>query len=238
MLSWCARLFLLSRRSAQHLSRTYSLKPLATIPTSRRPCGHGEAAAQVPSQVSTLPDPQVTLQHVAVGSPRPFAGYSNSEFAYIGFGISQDIPYPGKLTLKAEAAQRDAAVTRERFEAAKRNVFEQVKASYFQIAYLQKTLSVLERDQTLLIRLKKSLKRAIASNQAISRTSAGTIAEDEDPERTSPSSRTDGQPAGADEQILNRPPGAGDVEAEDLIETPLHFTTDGACQSAYGEDQT
>ena len=62
------------------------------------------AAAQVPSQVSTLPDPQVTVQHVAVGSPRPFAGYSNSEFAYIGFGISQDLPYPGKLSLRAEAA--------------------------------------------------------------------------------------------------------------------------------------
>src|SRR6202021_1124713 len=98
---------------------------------------------------------QVTVQHVAVGSPRPFAGYSNSEFAYIGFGISQDIPYPGKLSLKAEAAQRDAAVTREKFEAAKRNVFQQVKASYFQLAYIQKTLSVLERDQTVLDQIEK-----------------------------------------------------------------------------------
>jgi len=62
------------------------------------------AATQIPSQVSQLPDPQVTVQHLAVGSPRPFAGYSNSDFAYIGFGISQDIPYPGKLSLKAEAA--------------------------------------------------------------------------------------------------------------------------------------
>src|SRR5580658_4125169 len=83
------------------------------------------AAAQVPSQVSTLPDPLVSVQHLSVGSPRPFAGYSNSEFAYIGIGITQDIPYPGKLSLKAEAAERDAAVTREKFEAAKRNVFEQ-----------------------------------------------------------------------------------------------------------------
>ena len=47
-----------------------------------------QAAAQVPSQVATRPDPQVTLQHLAVGSPRPFAGFSNSDFAYVGFGIS------------------------------------------------------------------------------------------------------------------------------------------------------
>jgi len=53
-----------------------------------------QAATQVPSQVSTLPDPQVTFQHFSVGSPRPFAGYSNSDFAYVGLGISQDLPYP------------------------------------------------------------------------------------------------------------------------------------------------
>ena len=60
-----------------------------------------QAAAQVPSQVSTLPDPQVTIQEFSVGSPRPFAGFTNSNFAYIGFGISQDLPYPGKLKLIA-----------------------------------------------------------------------------------------------------------------------------------------
>src|SRR5215471_525962 len=67
-----------------------------------------ERAKQVPTQVSTLPDPQVVLQHVTVGSPRPFAGYTNSDFAYIGLGFSQDIPYPGKLRLRGEIAKKDA----------------------------------------------------------------------------------------------------------------------------------
>src|SRR5258707_14897206 len=92
-----------------------------------------QAATQVSSQVSTPPDPQVTIQHVSVGSPRPFAGYSNSDFAYIGFGISQDLPYPGKLKLKGEAAQQDAAVGREKLEAVKRSVLQHVKDAYFQI---------------------------------------------------------------------------------------------------------
>ena len=52
-----------------------------------------------------------------MGSPRPFAGFSNSDFAYLGFGVSQDLPYPGKLKLKGEAAQQDAAVGREKLEA-------------------------------------------------------------------------------------------------------------------------
>ena len=62
---------------------------------------HGwQSAQQVPTQVSTLPDPQFVLQHLSVGSPRPFAGYTNSDFAYVGLGVSQDLPYPGKLRLR------------------------------------------------------------------------------------------------------------------------------------------
>src|SRR5690349_1589468 len=114
-----------------------------------------QAATQVPSQVSTLPDPQVTLQHFSVGSPRPFAGFSNSDFAYIGFGISQDLPYPGKLKLKGEAAQQDASVGREKLETVKRSVLQQVKDAYFQIAYVQQTLEVLERNGKLLEQIEK-----------------------------------------------------------------------------------
>ena len=114
-----------------------------------------QAATQVPSQVSTLPDPQVTLQHFSVGSPRPFAGYSNSDFAYIGFGISQDLPYPGKLKLKGEAALQDAAISRNKLEAVRRTVLQQVKEAYYQIAYVQQTLEVLDRNGKLLEQLEK-----------------------------------------------------------------------------------
>src|SRR3974377_458147 len=58
-----------------------------------------QSMQQMPTQVSTLPDPQVALQQVNVGSPRPFAGFTNSDFAYIGFGVSQDFPSPRQLSL-------------------------------------------------------------------------------------------------------------------------------------------
>src|SRR5260370_31892565 len=48
------------------------------------PARHGwMAATQVSSQVSTLPDPQITMQHCTVGRPRPLAGYTNIDFSYI-----------------------------------------------------------------------------------------------------------------------------------------------------------
>src|SRR5437870_1329991 len=55
-----------------------------------------QAATHVSQQASALPETQVFAQQFNVGSPRPFAGYSNSDFAYTGIGISQDLPFPGK----------------------------------------------------------------------------------------------------------------------------------------------
>src|ERR1035438_1890334 len=89
-----------------------------------------QAAAQIPTQVATMPDPTVSVQHLSVGSPRPFAGYGNSDFAYIGLGISQDLPYPGKLKLKGESAREDAAIARDKLDAVTRSVIEQVKEAY------------------------------------------------------------------------------------------------------------
>ena len=109
-----------------------------------------QAAQQVPTQVSTRPDPQFTVQHFSVGSPRPFAGYSNSEFAYIGLGVSQDFPYPGKLRLRGEVAKREADVILQRYESVRRSVLAGIKSAYFHLSYLSKTLAILESDGELL----------------------------------------------------------------------------------------
>jgi outer membrane protein TolC len=85
-----------------------------------------------------------------VGSPRPFAGYTNSDFAYIGLGASQEIPFPGKRGLRGEIANREADARHVQIESARRGVIDKLKAAYFQLAYLQQTLSVLERNDGLL----------------------------------------------------------------------------------------
>jgi outer membrane protein TolC len=112
---------------------------------------HGwQAATHVPKQASALPETEVTVQQFAVGSPRPFAGYSNSNFAYIGFGASQELPWPGKRSLRGKVAQLEATSLHEDSEGVRRRVIEDLKVTYFQLAYIQQTLGVLERsDQTL-----------------------------------------------------------------------------------------
>lgn len=185
------------------------------------------AAAQVPSQISTMPDPQVTVQQFAVGSPRPFAGYTNSNFGYIGLGISQDIPYPGKLSLKAEAAQRDATATREKFEAAKRNAFEQVKATYFQLAYIQKTLGVLERDQTLLDQIEKIAEARYRVGQGNQQdVLKAQLQTTKILNELAHHHELMGSQQALMSKLLNRAPGAAEIETEELTETPLNLKSD------------
>src|SRR5208283_2558615 len=108
---------------------------------------HWLAQTKVPIQAATLPDPQVSLQHFTVGSPQPFSGYETSNFYYTGFGVSQDIPGPGKLRLQKSEAEKDAEYARRRYEAAERDVEEKVKEIYFELSYHSRTLAILESNQ-------------------------------------------------------------------------------------------
>ena len=112
---------------------------------------HGwQSARQIPTQVATLPDPQVLLQQTNVGSPRPFAGYTNSDFAYLGMGFLQDLPYPGKLRLRGEIAQKDADAAQQKHESVRRAVLAAVKMAYFQLGYLAKRQKIFDEDAELL----------------------------------------------------------------------------------------
>src|SRR6266852_508903 len=109
-----------------------------------------QAARNVPKQASALPETQLSVQEVSVGSQRPFAGYSNSDFAYIGFGASQDIPYPGKRQLRAHVAEHEADSMEAQTASTRRAVVGNLKMVYFRLAYIQQTLAVLQRSDALL----------------------------------------------------------------------------------------
>jgi len=106
-----------------------------------------QALKRVPLRARTLPDPQIQLQEFTVGSPKPAAGYENSDFYYTGFGASQDIPFPGKLRLAGEIAEKDAEIARRQYETAQREAAEKVREDYFELFYLGKTITLLEAGQ-------------------------------------------------------------------------------------------
>ncbi len=184
---------------------------------------HGwEAAKQVPTQVSTLPDPQFNLQHVSVGSPRPFAGYTNSDFAYIGLGVSQDIPYPGKLRLKGKIAKRGADVSEQQIESVRRSVTAELKAAYFQLAYLSKTLAILEQDGELLKQVQQAADARYRSGMGTQQDLLPAQLQQTKLLREIAMHHLEvGKLEAQLKQLLNRSQDSPDIEPSDLVETPL-----------------
>lgn len=105
---------------------------------------HGSKAA------GTLPDTQLTVQNLAVGSPRPLAGYTNSDFAYVGLGASQELPWPGKRQLRTQVAGLQAQSMLDQSKAVDLNILEQLKIAYYWLSYLQQDFSILTRDDKVL----------------------------------------------------------------------------------------
>jgi cobalt-zinc-cadmium efflux system outer membrane protein len=187
---------------------------------------HGYAAATYgPRQASALPDTQVTVQQFSVGSPRPFAGYTNSEFAYIGLGASQEIPYPGKRGLRGQVANCEADVRRVQIESVRRTVTDKLKAAYFRLAYLQQTLSVLERNDQVL----KDVEQIVESRYRVGQGNQQEVLKAQLQstkilQEITMHHREVGQLEAQLKQLLNRSQGSPDIQTEPLAARSLTYS--------------
>jgi outer membrane protein TolC len=187
---------------------------------------HGYAAATYGARKeSALPDTQVTVQQFAVGSPRPFAGYTNTDFAYIGLGASQEIPYPGKRGLRGQVANREADVRRVQIESVRWTVTYKLKTAYFQLAYLQQTLSVLERNAQVL----KDVEQIVESRYRVGQGNQQEVLKAQLQstkilQEIAMHHREVGQLEAQLKQLLNRPQENPDIQTEPLAERTLTYT--------------
>src|SRR5262245_46810862 len=85
-----------------------------------------DAARQRPAQERSLPDPMVSAGYTASGNPLPGAGLGVEPTANIGVMVSQELPYPGKRTLRASIASREADAEFLQIEAARLSVTARV----------------------------------------------------------------------------------------------------------------
>jgi cobalt-zinc-cadmium efflux system outer membrane protein len=132
----------------QELSGSAQIEALVAEAMERSPAvvaarEHYEATLKVPSQVATLPDPDITIQQLTVGGPKPFEGYETSDFYYTGFGAMQEIPWPAKLGLRAREASHEAEAARQEYQAARREAAEKVRENCFELFFLDHRLALL-----------------------------------------------------------------------------------------------
>ena len=185
------------------------------------------AARQLAPQVTTLPDPKLTYQQLSVGSPKPFGGYTNSDFAYIGVGASQELPYPGKLRARGAVAERDADMKQAEVEVTKTSIADSVKVDYLQLAYLQQTLGILRQNESVLDQLIQDATAHYQVGQGMQQdVLKAQVNRTKIVKEITMHHQLMGQVQAHLKGLLNRDQGSPDIVTEDLIETPLKRTSD------------
>lgn len=184
------------------------------------------AATHRREQVTEMPDPQFMVQEFSVGSPRPFAGFNSSNFAYIGIGASQELPYPGKRRLKGQAADAAASVQQAQIGTLQASIAEQIKMAYFRLAYLQQTLGLLESTRTTLSQVIESEMARYGAGQGSQMDVLKAQLERTKLVREITMHHEEMSQLEADlKKLLHRSQDSSDIVAEELTPTTLRYTT-------------
>lgn len=116
-------------------------------------------------QVRSLPDPHFTYAYMVERVETQVEPQSQK------FALAQTFPWLSKLELQEDMATREAEAKRALYEAAKWELFERVKKTYFEYAYLRQAVVVMQEN----IRLLKQLERVVQTQYAASLTPYGTL---------------------------------------------------------------
>jgi outer membrane protein TolC len=109
-----------------------------------------EASRQRPSQASSLPDPTVSVGYTSNGGPWPVAGIGHEPTSNAGLTISQEMPFPGKRTLRGEIAAKEADAEFERYLAVRLNVVSRLKQAYHELHHSTVGIAFVKRYQDVL----------------------------------------------------------------------------------------
>lgn len=104
--------------------------------------------ARIP-QAGAWADPTVTLSYGGNAVP-PFTVMRGDPSSTRQVMAEQMIPYPGKTRLRTQIAAREADAETLAYEAVARRVAAEAKQAYFDMAYVDESLAILQKDRDAL----------------------------------------------------------------------------------------
>ena len=102
-------------------------------------------------QAKTLPDPNVSVGWA--GNITPFSVQKGDPSSNRAITASQTLPYPGKLKLRGEIADREAEAAYWDYEAARRKLVADVKSAYYDYFAAFKAVEITQKNKELLQKL-------------------------------------------------------------------------------------
>lgn len=107
-----------------------------------------QAAAQVPSQAGTLPDPKLNFN--ALNLPVDTFNRSQEAMTQMQFGVSQSFPFPGTLRLRREAATYEAQAASESVDETRLRLLRDVKKAWWELVYLDRSIAIIDNNLALI----------------------------------------------------------------------------------------
>ncbi len=107
-----------------------------------------EAMATIPSQVGSLPDPVISFN--ALNLPVDTFDTAQENMTQLQGGISQQIPFFGKLALREQTASHQAQAATHNVTEARHRLLRDVKQSWWSLFYFNKALDIALSNQNLL----------------------------------------------------------------------------------------
>lgn len=110
-----------------------------------------EASAKRPSQEGTLPNPVIGAKYRNASFDELTLG--DDPMTNLEFSIKQEVPFPGKLSLKEDIAESESKMQKWKTEAVKRNVLSELKKTYYKWFLVYKSIEITEKNKELLQKL-------------------------------------------------------------------------------------
>ncbi|MBZ5553621.1 MAG: TolC family protein [Acidobacteriia bacterium] len=113
-----------------------------------------DAKRAISPQQRTLPDPVISGGWMGNIVP-PFSIQTGDPSSARVLSLSQEIPFPGKLALRGRIADTEADAERWSYERSKHAVISNLKQTYYELAFIEKSIQTVEKDKDLLEKLAK-----------------------------------------------------------------------------------
>lgn len=108
------------------------------------------ASARIP-QAASLNDPMIEFEYDKITADRMLSGDPMKTFS-----VSQDIPFPTKLYLRAKIASKLARMAYENYKAKERDVISRVKSAYAELFLIYKAIEINKENKAVLDQLAKT----------------------------------------------------------------------------------